>query len=383
MYKDMQEILAAVARGDLSPDEAEFEMAALDNAQEAAKADETQAEAEPQTEWIEAPDAGTQPEKAAEPDAPRSEPSNSTDTGCGNANRYYVKPPKPPKVCSMTYTDFNGDAHDWASSITQSANRFAARITQSVNRAFGVGSNSDDYDGPAGDVHGDVDEVRSGEVIRGCLYGSVKGNVAEGAHICDDVTGSVSGCMAGLIDGDLSGMIGGDLAASGCIGGDLSGDIGGNLAGEVRGDCISNIGKDFSGKVGGDFSGTIGGAFTGTISGDCKGDIAGDLSGKVSGDYRGKVAGNFTGSVGGDYSGDIAGNLTGSVSGDYRGTVTGDLSGHVHGDCGVICGNVSGEIGGDVREIRGDILPGAIIKGDVRLLCGSNHGTVYGDIRKK
>ena len=93
MYKDMQEILAAVARGDLSPDEAEFEMAALDNAQEAAKADETQAEAE----WIEAPDAGTQPEKAAEPDAPRSEPSNSTDTGCGNANRYYVKPPKPPK----------------------------------------------------------------------------------------------------------------------------------------------------------------------------------------------------------------------------------------------------------------------------------------------
>lgn len=348
MYKDMQEILAAVARGDLSPDEAEFEMAALDNAQEAAKADETQAEAKPQTEWIEAPDAGTQPEKAAEPDAPRSEPSNSTDTGCGNANRYYVKPPK---VCSMTYTDFNGDAHDWASSITQSANRFAARITQSVNRAFGVGSNSDDYDDPAGDVHGDVDEVRSGEVIRGCLYGSVKGNVAEGAHICDDVTGSVIGCMAGLIDGDLSGMIGGDLAASGCIGGDLSGDIGGNLAGEVRGDC--------------------------------KGDIAGDFSGKVSGDYRGKVAGNFTGSVGGDYSGDIAGNLTGSVSGDYRGTVTGDLSGHVHGDCGVICGNVSGEIGGDVREIRGDILPGAIIKGDVRLLCGSNHGTVYGDIRKK
>ena len=49
----------------------------------------------------------------------------------------------------------------------------------------------------------------------------------------------------------------------------------------------------------------------------------------------------------------------------------------------MICGNVSGEIGGDVREIRGDILPGAIIKGDVRLLCGSNHGTVYGDIRKK
>ncbi len=36
MYKDMQEILAAVARGDLSPDEAEFEMAALDNAQEGA-----------------------------------------------------------------------------------------------------------------------------------------------------------------------------------------------------------------------------------------------------------------------------------------------------------------------------------------------------------
>ena len=210
MYKDMQEILAAVARGDLSPDEAEFEMAALDNAQEAAKADETQAEAE----WSEAPDAGTQPKKAAEPDAPRSEPSNSTDAGCGNANRYYVKPPK---VCSMTYTDFNGDAHDWASSITQSANRFAARITQSVNRAFGVGSNSDDYDGPAGDVHGDVDEVRSGEVIRGCLYGSVKGNVAEGAHICDDVTGSVIGCMAGLIDGDLSGMIGGDLAASGAV----------------------------------------------------------------------------------------------------------------------------------------------------------------------
>ena len=65
MYKDMQEILAAVARGDLSPDEAEFEMATLDNAQEAAKADETQAEAE----WIEAPDAGTQPEKAAEPAA--------------------------------------------------------------------------------------------------------------------------------------------------------------------------------------------------------------------------------------------------------------------------------------------------------------------------
>ena len=207
-------------------------MAALDNAQEAAKADETQAEAKPQTEWIEAPNAGTQPEKAAEPDAPCSEPSNSTDTGCGNANRYYVKPPK---VCSMTYTDFNGDAHDWASSITQSANRFAARITQSVNRAFGVGSNSMITTARRETFTATWDEVRSGEVIRGCLYGSVKGNVAEGAHICDDVTGSVIGCMAGLIDGDLLGMIGGDLAASGCIGGDLSGNIGGNLAGEVRG----------------------------------------------------------------------------------------------------------------------------------------------------
>lgn len=81
MYKDMQEILAAVARGDLSPDEAEFEMAALDNAQEAAKADETQAEAKPQTEWIEAPDAGRQPEKAAEPEAPRSEPSTAPIQG--------------------------------------------------------------------------------------------------------------------------------------------------------------------------------------------------------------------------------------------------------------------------------------------------------------
>ncbi len=77
----------------------------------------------------------------------------------------------------------------------------------------------------------------------------------------------------------------------------------------------------------------------------------------------------------------LPGNLTGSVSGDTvaRSRAT---SPAMYGDCGVICGNVSGDIGGDVREIRGDILPGAIIKGDVRLLCGSNHGTVYGDIRK-
>lgn len=300
----IQQIIADVASGKLTPEQGEAAIAALER-------EESGAQAGAESAWTVVDDADEL--KRGERDRPFAERAR------GSLNEQSER------------------IEDWADSLAQNAMNLAESITQQVNQSLGRMSIT--VDRGAGSLSGDVPGIPEGQSVRGDVRGNVLGDIGAGARI----------------DGDVLGGVQGDIGTGARIKGDVHGGIGGGMQGIIDGDLMGDVQGDLDGTVRGDVDGSVHGNLSGVIKGDLTGTVHGDFSGAVRGDMDGDVLGSFTGEVSGDFTGVIHGDLRGVIHGDLQGKVEGSVYGRVSGDVHEICGDIApgAEIGGDVDVLRG------------------------------
>lgn len=303
MLDNMQDILAAVAAGTLTPDEAEERISALDaQAQQWEVVDE------------EIPTSNAQGEQA------------------------------------KTHFTINleDELGDLGERINKNVDNLTDTILHSLNSSLGnISTHQSSYRASG---EGTTDKT----VIKGDYMNSISGNMDKKTRIEGDMIGSVGGDMLGTVTGDLMGSIGGSML--GTVAGDLRGNIGGNLSNEasVYGDLHGNIAGNMGGTIRGDLLGTLKGNMDGCIYGDMMGDIHGHLNGTIKGDMSGTVSGNLCGIVSGDVMGTIKGDVRGTINGDVE-CILGDIK-----EGAVIKGDVHQLHGQCYGKVYGSILSGKI-----------------------
>ncbi|MGN1249285.1 MAG: hypothetical protein ACI4XW_04330, partial [Candidatus Spyradocola sp.] len=196
----IQQIIADVASGKLTPEEGEAAIAALERA-EATSTEWTEAEAQP-------------------------EPSSA---GNGRLDEQV------------------GRIESWADNLAKNAMNFAENVTRRVSEGFermNITINTDAQEGL-----GDVPGVAEGQVVRDDICGCVQGDIGAGARIDGDVMGGVQGNIGigARVKGDVHGGIGGGM--HGIIDGDLMGDVQCDLDGTVRGDVEGDVYGNLSGVI--------------------------------------------------------------------------------------------------------------------------------------
>lgn len=309
MYKTMEEILAAVASGRITPDEAEDLIAQLEEHKDPMDEGEPAPSSASAEETIEA-------EVIDQEDIPE-DPSRRID------------------LFDRLFRGRTGE--DIEQDITSLEPGEVIR----------------------GNVYGNVlCDIPSGVLFKRDLQGNVDGNVCEGAKICGDLEGDINGSLKGSINGDMNGSITGSFTETAALGGDMEGSISGDLAGRIGGDMDGRILGNLTetGKICGDMSGTIGRDLRGAIAGDMSGDIGGVISptGKIGGDMYGKVLGDMFGHICGDCA-EICGDVYGRIDGDVkiiRGSI---MAGAViGGGVRALYGANHGKVHGDVRQRKSE-----------------------------